>query len=95
MCGDFSTRDNASPYGAYDMAGNVYEWIRDYYRESYDAGPATNPQGSKQGSGRVIRGSAFLYETFKLRSAYRGAYYPSFQGVYIGIRCVREAPARD
>jgi len=95
MRGHFPTHDNASPYGAYDMAGNVYEWIKDYYRESYDAGPATNPQGPRQGSGRVIRGSAFLYETFKLRSAYRGAYYPSFQGAYIGIRCVREVPTRD
>ncbi len=88
--GDFSTHDNASPYGAYDMAGNVYEWINDYYEEGYEAGTSTNPQGPEYGSGHVIRGSAFLYETFKQRSAYRGAYYPSFRGAYIGIRCVRE-----
>jgi sulfatase modifying factor 1 len=93
--GDFSTYDNASPYGAYDMAGNVYEWIGDsygehYYQECYDTGTVTHPQGPERGSGYVIRGSAFLYETFKQRSAYRGAYYPSFRGAYIGIRCVRE-----
>jgi formylglycine-generating enzyme required for sulfatase activity len=87
---DFATHDNASPYGAYDMAGNVCEWIKDYYQDGYDAGTVTNPQGPKWGNGYVIRGGAFLYETFKLRSAYRGAYYPSFRGAYIGIRCVRE-----
>jgi formylglycine-generating enzyme required for sulfatase activity len=87
--GDFQTKNNASPYGAYDMAGNVYEWISDYFGR-YDEGAITNPQGPKSGSGRVIRGSAFLYETFKQRSAYRGTYYPSFRGEYIGIRCVRE-----
>jgi len=84
----FQTHNNASPYGAYDMAGNVYEWINDYF-QYYDEGWATNPQGPERGSMHVIRGSAFLYEIFKQRSAYRGAYYPSFRGEYIGIRCVR------
>jgi formylglycine-generating enzyme required for sulfatase activity len=88
--GDFPTHDNASPYGAYDMSGNVYEWINDYYRAGYDEGVATNPQGPERGSARVIRGSAFLYETFKQRSAYRGCYPSSTQKVYIGFRCVRE-----
>jgi prepilin-type processing-associated H-X9-DG protein len=93
--GEFATHDNASPYGAYDMAGNVYEWIRDYYGEDYyqqckDAGIVENPQGPDSSFGYVIRGSAFQYETFKQRSAYRGAYYPTFRGAYIGIRCVRE-----
>ena len=92
---NFSTSDNASPYGAYDMAGNVYEWCNDPYGEDYyqaclDAGIVTNPQGPATSFGYVIRGSAFLYETFKHRSAYRGAYYPSAREAYIGIRCVRE-----
>ena len=89
----FLTHDSASPYGAYDMAGNVYDWVNDFYGEFYyqeclDSGTVDNPQGP--GSGYVIRGSAHLYEQFKQRSAYRGAYYPSFRGAYIGIRCVRE-----
>lgn len=93
--GGFSTHDNASPYGAYDMGGNVYEWIDDYYQSRYDSEMATNPQGPRMGTGHVIRGSAFLYETFKQRSAYRGSYFPSFQGAYIGIRCAREATANS
>ena len=70
-------------------------WLCTCKGSQTESPPATNPQGPKQGSGRVIRGSAFLYETFKLRSAYRGAYYPSFQGAYIGIGCIREVPTRD
>ncbi|MFC2103582.1 SUMF1/EgtB/PvdO family nonheme iron enzyme, partial [Bacteroidota bacterium] len=93
--GNFLTHDNSSPYGAYDMAGNVYEWCNDFYSEDYyqvcyNMGTVTNPLGPLSGSIYVIRGGAFLYETFKLRSAYRGAYYPTFRGAYIGIRCVRE-----
>lgn len=102
--GDFQTHSNASPYGAFDMAGNVYDWCNDYYGEHYyktcnmmggaeseNTGVVENPQGPVIGAIHVIRGSAFAYETFKLRSAYRGAYYPSFRGSYIGFRCVREA----
>ena len=78
------------PCGAFDMSGNVYEWIGDYYRAGYDKGEVTNPQGPERSSARVIRGSAFLYETFKQRSASRGAYPASTHKVYIGFRCVRE-----
>ncbi|MFC2079680.1 formylglycine-generating enzyme family protein [Candidatus Bipolaricaulota bacterium] len=98
--GDFQTHDNASPYGAYDMGGNVYEWCNDGYSATYYAycerqGTVSNPQGSRSGLGFGIRGSAFLYETFKQRCAYRGAYYPSARFPYIGLRCVREAPSHD
>lgn len=92
------------------MAGNVYEWCNDffgedYYQECYDNshsgdeespmfGVVVNPRGPASSFGHVIRGSAFLYETFKLRSAYRGAYYPSFRGAYIGIRCACDVSFR-
>jgi formylglycine-generating enzyme required for sulfatase activity len=52
--------DGVSPYGALDMAGNVSEWIADWYRSSYYANsPAANPQGPEQGSARVIRGGSW------------------------------------
>jgi formylglycine-generating enzyme len=55
--------DEASPYGALDMAGNVWEWVADYYTEGYywDS-PDTNPQGPTSGKGRVLRGGSWASE---------------------------------
>jgi formylglycine-generating enzyme required for sulfatase activity len=55
----------ASPFGILDMAGNVYEWVADYYDPNYYAGmPSQNPTGPSvavgQGLRRVIRGGSWL-----------------------------------
>ncbi|MFC2137487.1 SUMF1/EgtB/PvdO family nonheme iron enzyme [Bacteroidota bacterium] len=48
--GDFSTHNNASPYGVYDMTGNVFEWCSDWYDENYYANsPENNPAGPSIG----------------------------------------------
>jgi formylglycine-generating enzyme required for sulfatase activity len=48
--GSFATHDNASPYGAYDMVGNVFEWVSDQYSESYYSNsPSSNPTGPSIG----------------------------------------------
>jgi formylglycine-generating enzyme required for sulfatase activity len=71
--GDLQTVDNASPYGAYDMAGNVFEWCRDcyvreveedgrsseYYQMCFDAGVVANPTGPLSGEFRILRGGDF------------------------------------
>ncbi len=86
------THNNASPYGALDMAGNVMEWCSDWYgRDYYAVSPRKNPKGPAEGAYRVMRGGTFFMEEFELRSYSRTAAWPSFQGHrMVGFRAVRE-----
>lgn len=83
----------ASPYGALDMAGNVYNWVYDWYDSSYySQSPRTNPTGPTSGTERVVRGGSWSIHEFYLRSAYRARQNPDSTNFGVGFRCARSLP---
>jgi len=79
----------AGPYGALDTAGNVWEWVGDWYDENYYASsPSTDPRGPATGSSRSIRGGAVGFVPSNLRTSERAGFDPTIrQAAVIGFRC--------
>ncbi len=81
-------------YQAYNMEGNVSEWVGDWYQSNYyNTSPAQDPTGPSTGTLRVIRGSAFDSDAIFASPAVRFSAAPATHRPNLGFRCAVPAPS--
>lgn len=89
----------ASAFGALDMAGNVAEWVSDWYAPTYylqqsqSAQMIIDPQGPPSGVEKVIRGGSWDAKPFFARSVHRQSLDPTGSGAWLGFRCAADFSA--
>jgi len=78
----------AGPYSALDMAGNVWEWVNDWYDANYyESSPDADPLGPAAGSDKVLRGGGWAHYWYYHRVAYRLTLNPASSAWDVGFRC--------
>jgi len=95
-CNDTDTEQvgvySANGYGLYDMVGNVWEWVSDFYDENYYAdSPTKYPSGPEDGSSPVIRGGTWGNNADHIRISDRRYHDSNSGALYSGFRCARDS----
>lgn len=92
-----SYEDGKSPYGVYDMAGNAWEWVADWYSETYYLDtynlntPLTNPTGPRSGEYKVLRGGSWHDDATIVTTSNRGwNQLELFYNKDFGFRCASD-----
>ncbi|MGZ3453852.1 MAG: formylglycine-generating enzyme family protein [Polyangiales bacterium] len=79
----------ATPEGVHDLAGNVSEWVADFWSDQLPKQAAGDPTGPPTGTLRVVRGGSFRHPMSLLRATSRVGRTPSIRDATIGFRCAR------
>ena len=92
----FKYDNAASPYGVFQMAGNVAEWVADWYdKDYYKTAPDKNPKGPDKGSQKAFRGGGWIDSTPSVRVSQRNGTDPKTSMNWMGVRCARDAKDGD
>jgi formylglycine-generating enzyme required for sulfatase activity len=82
---------DSSPFGVFDLAGNVTEWVGDWFSDSVPVGEGPNPKGPESGTSRVLRGGSWYDPAERIQVTKRWHASPANRSDGIGFRCAADA----